>query len=178
MREVIIHGKKFDLYIDNDILQNAIRKIASEIKRDYRDKNPLFVCIMNGAFMFASELYSYIDEPFEIEFARYSSYQGTCSTMQLKEVMPLKTDIKDRVVIIVEDLIDTGYTIKCLKEKYLEIGAKEVVIVAMLCKPEANKCGIIGDYVSMNIENKFIVGHGLDYDHYGRMLKDIYQIKD
>lgn len=178
MKEVTIHGKKFVLYIENDKLQEAIKKTATEIKDAYGDKNPLFVCIMNGAFMFASELYSYIDEPFEIEFARYSSYEGTSSTMCLKEVMPLKTDVKNRTVIIVEDLIDTGYTIKCLKDKYLSMGAKEVVIVAMLCKPEANSCGVVGDFISMNIENKFIVGHGLDYDQYGRMLKDIYQIEN
>lgn len=178
MKEVVVKDKSFVLYIKNDQLQEAIKKTAQAIKKDHGHKNPLFVCIMNGAFMFASELYSYIDEPYEIDFARYSSYEGTESTMKLTEIMPLKADVKDRVVIIIEDLIDTGYTIQCLKNKYLSMGAKEVIVVAMLCKPDANKCGIVGDYVSMNIENKFIVGHGLDYDHQGRMLKDIYQIKD
>ncbi len=178
MKEVIIHDKKFVLYIDNDTLQAAIKKTALELKDKYKGTDALFVGIMNGAFMFAGELYNYIDEPFEIDFARYASYEGTSSTMNLREITPLQANIKGRTVIIIEDLIDTGFTLKSLKDKYLSEGAKEVVIVTMLRKPDALKCDVSIDYVAMDIENKFILGHGLDYDHYGRMLKDIYQIAE
>ena len=119
-----------------------------------------------------------IDEDFEVAFARYSSYQGTKSTFELKEVMPVMQSIEGRVVVIVEDLIDTGYTVYCLKKLFLEQGAAEVHIAAMLRKPEAVSCDVDTDYVAMDIENKFILGHGLDYDEYGRMYKDIYQLKD
>ena len=178
MKEVIIRDKKFVLYIANDKLQLAIKKIALEIKEKYSGTDALFVGIMSGSFMFVSDLFNYIDESFDIDFARYSSYEGLSSTMTLKEIAPLQVDIKDRTVIIVEDLVDTGFTLKCLKDKYLSEGAKEVVIVTMLRKPDAIKCDIDIDYVAMDIENKFIVGHGLDYDHYGRTLRDIYQLSE
>ncbi len=177
MKTVTLHGRRFELYKSAEEIQEAIVKVAGKLKADLKDKEaPLFVCIMNGAFMFASELCYALDETYEVRFARYSSYEGTQSTNVLKEIMPVGVPIEGRTVVIVEDLIDTGYTLKCLKEKYEQEGAKEVIIVSMLSKPEALKCDIKADYVAMEIETKFIVGHGLDFDDEGRMLKDIYQI--
>ncbi len=177
MKTVTLHGRQFELYKSAEEIQAAIENVAQKLKADLEDKeNPLFVCIMNGAFMFASELCHALDEPYEVRFARYSSYEGTQSTNELKEIMPVGVPIKGRTVVIVEDLVDTGYTLKCLKEKYEQDGAKEVIIVSMLSKPEALKCDIHADYVAMEIESKFIVGHGLDFDDHGRMLRDIYQI--
>ncbi len=178
MKEVILHGKTFELYLSAEEISTAVTQLAHRLKDDFKGRDPLFVCIMNGAFMFASELMYAIDEDFEVAFARYASYSGTQSTMQLKEIMPVSQSLEGRVVVIVEDLIDTGYTMQCVREKFLELGAAEVHIAAMLSKPEALKCDIETDYVALEIDNKFIVGHGLDYDDYGRMFKDIYKLKD
>lgn len=177
MREITLQGRTFELYLTAEEIGRAVAALAARLKSDFRGRDPLFVCIMNGSFMFASELMYAIDECFEVAFARYSSYEGTQSTMELKEVMPVSQSLEGRVVVIVEDLIDTGYTMQCVRDRFLELGAREVHIAAMLSKPEALKCDVRTDYVAMEIENKFIVGHGLDFDNYGRMLKDIYQLK-
>lgn len=178
MREVVVHGRTFQLYIEAERISQSIRDLGLRLKNDFKGRDPLFVCIMNGAFMFASELMYAIDEDFEVAFARYSSYQGTKSTFELKEVMPVTQSLEGRVVVIVEDLIDTGFTMYNLQKHFYSLGAKEVHIAAMLSKPEALKCDVHTDYVAMEIENKFILGHGLDYDDYGRMFRDIYQLKD
>lgn len=178
MKEVTLHGRTFVLYKTAEEIGGAIERLASRLKSDFEGRDPLFVCIMNGAFMFASELMYAIDADFEVAFARYSSYAGTQSTMELKEVMPVSQSLEGRVVVIVEDLIDTGYTMQRVRELFLERGAAEVHIVAMLSKPDALQCDVETEYVAMEIENKFIVGHGLDFDDYGRMYKDIYQLKD
>lgn len=178
MREVVVHGRTFQLYIEAERISQSIRDLGLRLKNDFKGRDPLFVCIMNGAFMFASELMYAIDEDFEVAFARYSSYQGTKSTFELKEVMPVTQSLEGRVVVIVEDLIDTGFTMYNLQKHFYSLGAKEVHIAAMLSKPEALKCDVRTDYVAMEIENKFILGHGLDYDDYGRMFRDIYQLKD
>lgn len=178
MREVVLHGRTFELYLEAEVINQAVRQLALRLKEDFKGRDPLFVCIMNGSFMFASELMYAIDEDFEVAFARYSSYEGTSSTGQLREVMPVTQSLEGRVVVIVEDLIDTGFTMHCLQKRFYELGAKEVHIASMLSKPAALKCDVKTDYIALEIENKFILGHGLDYDNYGRMFKDIYQLKD
>ncbi len=178
MKDITISGRRFVPYITSEELDKATLRIARDIKKDLGDQNPLFVCIMNGAFMFAAELLRAIDANFEVEFARYSSYSGIASTFELKEIMPLKVPVEGRTLIIVEDLIDTGFTMYNLKQKYLAEGAKDVFIVSMLLKKEALIKEVTVDYVGIEIENKFIVGHGLDADGHGRMLKDIYQLAD
>ena len=176
MRTVKLKDKEFGLYIPAARIRESIQRMADEIKRDLHQDNPLFVCIMNGSFMFASELMQALDEGYQVDFARYSSYCGTESTFVLREIMPVTADLRDRVVVIVEDLIDTGYTMSCMKAKFLELGAREVRVAVMLSKPSALKCDVETDYVGMEIENDFIVGHGLDYDDLGRMYPDIYKI--
>ena len=178
MNEITIFGKTFVPYLTQEQIEAQISRMADEIKRDTAGRDPLFVCTMNGAFMFAAELVKRIDSTAVIGFARYSSYQGMSSSACLKEVMPLGIPVKDRLVIIMEDLVDTGYTMACLKRKYLDEGAAEVRIAAMLVKPEALINEVTCYYVGIEIENKFIVGYGLDFDGRGRMLKDIYQIAE
>lgn len=178
MDKVIVHGRTFELYIKAEEIAKHIKALGIELKETFKDRDPLFVCIMNGSFMFAAELMYAIDEDFEVAFARYSSYEGTQSTRCLKELMPLDQDLEGRVVVVVEDLIDTGYTMKCIRERYLELGASEVHIVALFSKPDAHSPDLEADYVAMEIENRFILGHGLDYDGYGRMFKDLYQLKE
>lgn len=181
MRTIKLKDKEFEFYISAARIQEAVERIAREIKRDLQDlqdEKPLFVCIMNGSFMFAADLMKALDENYQVDFARYSSYCGTQSSFVLKEVMPVTADLHDRVVFIIEDLIDTGYTMSCVKKKFLELGAREVRIAAMLTKPHALRCDIKTDYVGLEIGNDFIVGHGLDYDDLGRMYPDIYKIKE
>lgn len=178
MKEVVVHGRTFELYLSSEEITSKVQVLATRLKEEFKGRDPLFVCIMNGAFMFAAELMYAIDEDFEVCFARYSSYEGTASTHCLKEIMPVDRDLSDRIVVIVEDLIDTGYTMKCVRERFLELGAKEVYVAALFSKPEAHTPDLEADYVAMMIENRFILGHGLDYDGYGRMFKDLYQLKD
>lgn len=178
MKEVVVHGRTFELYLSAEVIAQHIQALAKRIKADYEGKNPLFVCIMNGSFMFAGELLQAIDETYEVSFARYSSYCGTESTHQLREVMPVDVDLKGRSVVIIEDLIDTGYTMQCVRERFLELGANDVAVAALFSKPDAHTPELEAEYVAMMIENKFILGHGLDYDGYGRMLRDLYQLKD
>lgn len=178
MREVVVHGRTFELYLRAEEIEQNIKVLAHKLKADFAGKDPLFVCIMNGSFMFAAELMYHIDEAFEVSFARYSSYAGTESTHVLNEVMPVDKDLRDRIVVIVEDLIDTGYTMRCVRERFLELGAKEVYVAALFSKPEAHTPELEADYVAMMIENRFILGHGLDYDGRGRMFRDLYQLKD
>lgn len=178
MTEVVVHGRTFELYLTADFIAQKIKALAQQLKADFEGRDPLFVCIMNGSFMFAAELMWAMDEGFEVAFARYSSYIGTESTHVLHELMPVDKDLSGRVVVIVEDLIDTGYTMRCVRERFLELGASEVYVAAMFSKPEAHTPDLEADYVALMIENRFILGHGLDYDGYGRMYKDLYQLKE
>ncbi len=178
METIELYGKVFELYLTYEQIDKAIRDMAAKIAKDMEGKDPLYVCVMNGAFMFASELLGYIGGDCEVAFARYSSYQGTQSTYNLKEIMPVTTPLQGRTVVILEDLIDTGYTMSCVKDLYYKQGATEVFIATMLSKPAALKCAVKSDYVGIEIANDFIVGHGLDFDERGRMLRDIYKIRE
>ncbi len=178
MEEIVVHDKTFVPYLSAQKIEEAIKQMADRLRRDMEGKDPLYVCIMNGAFMFAAELLKQLPGNQEVAFARYSSYQGTQSTFELKEITPVTTSLKDRVVVLLEDLIDTGYTMKCVKENFLSNGAKEVYIATMLIKPDSIKCDIKADYVGLPIESGFIVGHGLDYNDRGRTLNDIYILKE
>lgn len=174
---VEVHNYKFEEYLSETQILPEVKRIAEEIKRDLGDKNPLFICILNGAFMFASDLAQELDMPYEMTFAKYSSYRGTESTGVLKEIMGPQASVKGRYVVILEDLIDTGYTVTQLEQIFLNQGAKEVRVVAMLSKPGALLPDSRGaDYFGLEIPNDFIVGRGLDYNGEGRMLRDIYSI--
>lgn len=177
--KITITDLTFVPYLSASKIEAAVTRVAKEINEKLGDKDPLFVCIMNGAFMFASELMREIDsETYEVAFARYASYEGTKTTNKLKEITPLTVSLEGRTVVIVEDLVDTGYTMKCLREKYLAEGAKEIYIATMLLKEEALVNDIKADFVGIKIDNKFIVGHGLDYNGRGRLLKDIYVLEN
>ena len=178
MELIKIHDKTFEPYVSAQQLEEIAIRMADELYQDLQDTRPLFVAVLNGSFMFAAELMQALDESYQVDFARYSSYCGMQSTFVLKEIMPVTADMRGRTVVIVEDLIDSGYTMSCVKENFYELGAKEVRIAAMLTKPAALKCDIHTDYVGLEIGNDFIVGHGLDYDDLGRMYQDIYKIKE
>jgi hypoxanthine phosphoribosyltransferase len=139
-------------------------------------RNPLFVGILNGAYMFVAELMSKLPPTFELAFAAYASYRGTKSEGIVKEVLPIHIDNKDRPVILLEDIIDTGLTMQYVMNRLRSIGAADVRLATMFVKPGSLKCDIRPDYVGMAIDDDFIVGFGLDYDGYGRSLRSIYKI--
>lgn len=177
MKSVKIKDKEFDLFISEAEITNAIAKIADQINKDLDGKDPLFVCVLNGSFMFAAELMKKVNIPSEISFVRMASYQGTTSTGKLKEIYGLEEDIKDRTVVIVEDIVDTGHTMSLIVDQLACDNPKEIKIATLLFKPHALKTDVKIDYIALEIPNDFIVGFGLDYDGYGRNLADIYKIK-
>ncbi|MBP1619002.1 MAG: hypoxanthine phosphoribosyltransferase [Bacteroidetes bacterium] len=178
MENVKIKDKEFALFIPEAKILEQIGRVAEEINRDLADKNPLFVCVLNGAFMFAADLMKRVDIPSEISFVKLSSYKGTTSTGKLKELIGLQEDIEGRSVVIVEDIVDTGHTMVSVIEQLKQKNPSDVRVATLLYKPNALKVELKLEYVAMEIPNDFILGYGLDYDGYGRNLSDIYKIVD
>ncbi|WP_106829459.1 phosphoribosyltransferase [Parabacteroides pacaensis] len=177
MGNIRLKDKEFKLFIPEKLLKEAIANMACHIKKDLGNMNPLFVGILNGAFMFTAELMSELNDIYELTFARYSSYKGLNSSGSLNEVMPLPSaDIKGRTIVLLEDVIDTGFTMYTLINKLQSEGATDVRLATMLFKPKALMCNLKPDYVGIEVPNDFIVGHGLDYKGAGRALRDIYII--
>lgn len=177
MKEVIvINDKQFELLIEQEVIENEIKRVAERINKELKDKRPLFIAVLNGAFMFAGELMKQVNILSEITFVRLASYHGTTSTNDLKTVLGLNESIKDRSVVIVEDIVDSGNTIVSLLEELGKYEPEEIRIATLLYKPAAMKQKLNLDYVALEIPNDFIVGYGLDYNGYGRNLKDIYKV--
>lgn len=176
MEKIRLKDKNFELFISEKEIEGAIAEMARRIKADVGDRNPLFVGVLNGAFMFAAELMKQIDASYEITFARYSSYAGTSTTGVVREVMPVQADVRGRTVVLLEDVVDTGYTMQYVMEKLRMDGAADVRLATMLFKPESLRCDLKPDYVGLQIPDDFIVGYGLDYDEQGRTLRDIYRV--
>lgn len=169
-----INGRQFRKYIPYDDLQEKVRAVARVINRDMEGLNPVFVCVLNGAFMFAADLLKEITVDCEITFLRMKSYQGMQSAGMLKAIQPLEVDIKGRTVIVVEDIVDTGFTMDKIKAYLSGYLPAQIKTATMFFKPDAMKIPLVLDYVAQTIENRFIVGYGLDYDEKGRNLKDLY----
>ena len=179
MKEIVtIKDKQFEKFIEFQQIQAAIHEIARKIDNDLRDKNPIFVAVLNGAFMFAGELMKEVSIPCEITFVRLASYQGTSTTNKVQEVLGLNESIENRTVVIVEDIVDSGNTMVALQKELNKLNPKEIKIATLLLKPDALKQDVDLDYVALESPNDFIVGYGLDYDGYGRNLKDIYKISE
>lgn len=177
MKKVKIYDKEFELFIPYEKIRSVIEKMAEKMNADLAGKKPLFVCILNGSFMFAAELYKRIELiETEISFVKLASYDGDQTTGKVKQLIGLNEDIKDRVVVVLEDIVDTGITIENINEQLAKLQPKEVKIATMLLKPDALKRDVKLDYVGLEIPNDFIVGYGLDYDGYGRNLIDIYSV--
>ena len=174
--KIRLKDKEFELLIPEKEIKDAIAKMAKQIKADVGDTNPLFVGILNGAFMFTAELMRQMDTYYEITFARYSSYRGLNTTGVVREIMPVQADVKGRTLILLEDIIDTGYTMQFVMDKLRNDGAADVKLATMLFKPDSLKCDLKPDYVGLQIPSDFIVGYGLDYDEMGRAYRDIYKV--
>jgi len=177
MSETIrLKDKEFSLYIPEKEIVAAIERVAGEIKRDMEDKNPLFVGLLTGAYMFVAELLCKISPECEVTFVAYRSYTGTKSDGVVQEILPLQVYRQDRTVILLEDIVDSGLTMQYVTNKLHASGIKDVRLATMLFKPNSLQCDIKLDYVGMEIDDEFVVGFGLDYDGLGRTLRDIYKI--
>ncbi len=173
---ITIKDRKFEKFIDFEQIQTAIKKIAVDINNELHDKEPIFIAVLNGAFMFMGELMKEVNIKCEITFVRFSSYQGVSSSNNVKELLGLNENIENRTVVVIEDIVDSGNTIVKLKEVLNNHNPKEIKVATLLFKPDALKQEVDLEYVALEIPNDFIVGYGLDYDGYGRNLKDIYKV--
>lgn len=173
-----IKDKQFVPFLDNELIQKRVEVMAKSINETYVDKDLVFVVVLNGAFMFASDFVKSITLPCEISFVKVSSYEGLSTTGRVDEIIGLNRSIVGKDVVILEDIVDTGITIDKMY-KLLELNnPKSLKICTLLYKPEAHKGRIKPDYIGFEIANKFVVGYGLDFDEKGRNYDAIYQLKD
>jgi hypoxanthine phosphoribosyltransferase len=178
MKEVQVLDKKFKVSITEKELQQAIQKIGDKINEELKGKEVIFLGILNGCFMFASDLYKCIDIPSQISFLKLASYQGTTSSGNVKRLIGINENIENKTVIILEDIIDTGNTLENIIKQLKGYEPAEIKIATLLFKPDAYTKDIHIDYVGKEIPNEFIVGYGLDYDGFGRNLRDIYTLTE
>ena len=174
---MIIKDKKFVKLIENEQIGQSIRRLAKRINKDYKERNPLFIVVLNGAFMFAGDLMKEVRSNVRISFIKVSSYDAMENTGNIKQLIGLNENIFQQDVVIVEDIIDSGQTAKKITDELQTLGARSVSIVTLLRKNKEIHTTLPVDYVGFDIENKFVVGYGLDYDGLGRNLKHIYALK-
>ncbi len=179
MKNVTILDKEFELFIPYEKIRAIIEEMAEQMNKDLKDKNPLFICILNGSFMFAAEIFkriSLLDA--EISFIKLASYSGTNTTGSVKELIGLNEDLTGRTVVVLEDIVDSGITIDKTIEQIKSKNPLEIKIATLLLKPDALRVQVPLDYIGIEIPNDFIVGYGLDYNGRGRNLIDIYKVTE
>lgn len=173
-----LHDKKFEVFITHEEIQFAIKNMTKQIEDDHCDEVPVFVGVLNGAFMVVSDVIKNYDSPCEVSFVKMASYEGTTTTNEVKQLIGINQNLEGRTVVILEDIVDTGNTVEELKNLFKAQKVKHCKIATLFFKPEAYTKDIKIDYVGIRIPNKFIVGFGLDYDGLGRNLKDVYQLSE
>ena len=176
MSIVKVKDKTFKTFIPEEEIQRRVKAVAEKLNKDMAGKNPLFLAVLNGSFIFAADLMRYITIPCEISFVKLTSYEGTTSTGKIKEVVGINEDLAGRTVVIVEDIVDTGHTMKHMLESLSTRHPDSLHICTLLVKPGKLEEDLNIEYPAMEIPNDFIVGYGLDYDQQGRNLRDIYTI--
>ena len=177
MKEIIqLHDKKFIKFISDQQIEEAVSAVAQQLNKDYQDDPPLILVTLNGAIVFAADLLKKLQFSSVLSCVKLSSYQGTTSTDTMKTLIGLNEEVKDKKVLIIEDIVDTGHTYQTLVNLLNEKEAKEIRIATLTMKPDVYKLDLPVHYVGIAIPNKFVVGYGLDYDGLGRNLKDIYQL--
>ena len=176
MSRIKLIDKVFETSITEAEIQERVKAVADRINKDMADKTPILLAVLNGSFMFAADLMRMLTIPCEISFVKLASYQGTTSTGTIKEVIGINEDLSGRTVIIVEDIVESGLTIKRMIETIGTRAPKSIHICTLLIKPERLTVPLNVEYAAIEIPNDFIVGYGLDYNQQGRNLRDIYTL--
>jgi hypoxanthine phosphoribosyltransferase len=176
MQRKKIHDKEFEVYLSEDQIQQRLKDLGSQISNDFQGQKLLVIGVLNGSFMVLADLCRYINLDISIEFLKISSYSGTESTGQVKSIFGLNQELTGMSVLIIEDIVDTGLSMKFLLEELQKLNPNRIAIMTLLFKKEAFRYNYPLDYVGFEIPNKFVVGYGLDYDGHGRNLPDIYQL--
>jgi len=176
MNHITIKNKKFELFLGSEAIQNRITELAKILSDDLKDKNPVFLGILNGSFMFAADLLRQLSFDARITFLKLASYKGAKSTGDIKQLIGLNENLTNENVVILEDIVDTGLTIEHIMNQISGYKPASVKIVTLLLKSAAYKKNIQLDYIGFKIPDDFVVGYGLDYEGFGRNYKDIYKI--
>ena len=176
-RTIRIHDKTFVPYLEAGEIEQRVQAMAQQVSNDLREKNPLFLAILNGSFFFAADLLRHLDFLSEISFVKLASYSGTASTGEVRSLMGTDEELQGRHVVILEDIVDTGLTLTHLKQELEAQQPASIRVATLLFKPEAFHGKFSIDYTGFEIPEKFVVGYGLDYDKMGRNLRDIWQVK-
>ena len=174
---ITVHDKQFELYMSEAEIQTEVKRVASEISNDLRDKNPLFCPTLTGSFMFFTDLVRALDFDAEAYFVKYTSYSGMSSTGNVKKELPFPEKCRGRHVVIVEDIVDTGVTMEAMLGELRKFEPAGIYIASFLFKPDSFKKNFKIDYIGRSIPNDFILGYGLDYDNLGRFYRDIYVVR-
>jgi len=169
-----VRDKNFTIFIESSEIIKKVKSLSEQISRDYEGKNPLFIVVLKGGFIFASDLFKHVSGPAEVTFVRLASYEGTQSTGKINTLLELTENIEGRHVVIVEDIIDTGLTMQMLLERLRRDKPASVEIASFLVKPEALTVKLDIKYVCFEIESRFVVGYGLDYEGHGRNSADLF----
>jgi hypoxanthine phosphoribosyltransferase len=176
MKTIKVKDKEFSLLLSKDKISESIKIAAEKINHDLEGKNPLFLAVLNGSFMFASDLMKEINIKCEISFVKLASYQGMESGGKVREVFGLSENIEGRTVVVVEDIVDSGRTMRQLLDSLNTRNPAEIRIATFLFKPTALVCDVHPDYIAIEIPDNFVVGYGLDYDGYGRNFGEVYTL--
>ncbi|MES2373809.1 MAG: hypoxanthine phosphoribosyltransferase [Bacteroidota bacterium] len=178
MPVIKVHDKTFVPYLPETLINEKVKELATELDRDYAGKKPLFIAILNGSFMFTSDLFKELTIEAEICFIKLASYKGTKSTGQVITAIGLDTDINNRHIVILEDIIDTGKTMNEFLPQLRNQQPASLKVAVLLHKPDATVFPVDIDYCCFSIPNKFVLGYGLDYDGLGRNLRELYQLSE
>ncbi len=179
MNLVKLKDKQFQLYITREQISKYVKYLANEVASDLdKDETPIFIGILNGSFMFAADFVREYPYDCHISFVKLASYEGTSSTGKIKQLVGVNENLEGKTVIILEDIIDTGNTLSEIYDIFRDKNVKTLKIATLFFKPDVFRKALPIDYIGKSIEDKFIVGYGLDYDRLGRNLPDIYQLKE
>lgn len=176
---IVVDGLAFRPYITREKIQSQVAALADQLRKDLKDSKPIFLCVLNGAFVFAADLFRELAmTDAKIQFVKYSSYDGTSTTGSVKQIIGLKENVEGKDVVIIEDIVDTGLTAEQMISDLRKKNPASVRFVTLLHKPENSRNDFKPDYVAFTIPPKFIIGYGLDLDGKARNLKDIYVIEE
>ena len=176
MENIKVLDKEFEIYLTEQEILAKVKEVAEAINKDLEGEEPIFMGILNGSFMFASDLYKDITLDSQITFLKLASYDGTSSTGKIKRLIGINEDIKDKTVVVIEDIVDTGNTLDSILKQLRGYEPKDIKLVTLLFKPDAYTKDFPIDYKCFDIPNDFILGYGLDYDGFARNLRNIYKI--